>query len=257
MSDAAADIAGDCLIPAGVTLERGTVIGPRVVFAGSDVEVRTGAVIEAAAVIANNVVIGQGAVVRAGAVVLHDVPPNAIVAGNPAEVTGYRSASRDGARPEALIRDASMFEGMSAPARHALGIGDSALYLMRRVTDTRGSLTVGEARRELPFMPERYFVIYDVPSRELRGEHAHHACHQFLICLHGSCRVMLDDGHGRCEVPLDQPDLGIHMPPMIWGTQYRYSPEAVLLVFASMPYESSDYIRSYDEFLSASRTVRR
>jgi WxcM-like protein len=36
---------------------------------------------------------------------------------------------------------------------------------------------------------------------------------------------------------------------MIWGTQYRYSADAVLLVFASHPYDSGDYIRTYDEYL--------
>jgi hypothetical protein len=40
------------------------------------------------------------------------------------------------------------------------------------------------------------------------------------------------------------------MPAMIWGTQYLYSPDAVLLVFASRPYEAEDYLRTYDEFLA-------
>jgi hypothetical protein len=43
--------------------------------------------------------------------------------------------------------------------------------------------------------------------------------------------------------------MGVHMPAMIWGTQYRYSPDAVLLVFASRPYEAEDYLRTYDEFM--------
>ena len=65
---------------------------------------------------------------------------------------------------------------------------------MRRITDARGGLTVGEVPTEVPFSPARYFVVFDVPSVELRGEHAHKLCQQFLICLHGSCRVLLDDG---------------------------------------------------------------
>ena len=62
--------------------------------------------------------------------------------------------------------------------------------------------------------------------------------------------MLLDDGQQRCEVTLDRPDLGVYMPPLIWGTQYRYSPDAVLLVFASRPYEAEDYLRSYDDFLA-------
>ena len=40
------------------------------------------------------------------------------------------------------------------------------------------------------------------------------------------------------------------MPPMTWGTQYQYSPDAVLGVFASLPYDGADYIREYETFLS-------
>jgi len=132
-----------------------------------------------------------------------------------------------------------------------LGVGTAALHRMRRVHDLRGALSVGETGRDLPFVPQRYFVVFDVPSSELRGEHAHRACHQFLICLRGSCRVLLDDGARRVEVDLDRPEIGVSMPPMIWGRQYRYTPDALLLVFASHAYDPDDYIRSYDAFLRA------
>jgi len=36
---------------------------------------------------------------------------------------------------------------------------------------------------------------------------------------------------------------------MIWGTQYRYSGDAVLLVLASHPYDIDDYVRNYEDFL--------
>jgi hypothetical protein len=60
---------------------------------------------------------------------------------------------------------------------------------------------------------------------------------------------MVDDGISRCEVILDKPDVGVYMPALIWGTQYRYSADAALLVFASHAYDPDDYIRTYDEFL--------
>jgi hypothetical protein len=120
---------------------------------------------------------------------------------------------------------------------------------MKRVADLRGELSVGEFEPELPFVPKRYFLVFNVPTREVRGEHAHRVCHQFLICVHGSCRILLDDGNNRREMTLDRPELGVYMPPMIWGTQYRYSANAVLLVFASHSYDPGDYIRSYDAFL--------
>lgn len=244
------EIGPDCIVPSGIRIEPDVQIGARVVFSGPEATVRSGTVIEAASVIANNVTIGQGALVRAGAVVLRSVPPNAIVEGNPAQVVGYRNGSSLNRGPEPRLFSNHKLDQMDRPARVPLGVGDSALFLMRRTVDTRGALTVGEVPGEVPFTPARYFAVFDVPSIELRGEHAHKHCQQFLICLHGSCRVLLDDGEQRCEVTLDRPDMGVFMPELIWGTQYRYSRDAVLLVFASRPYEAEDYLRTYDDFLS-------
>ena len=60
---------------------------------------------------------------------------------------------------------------------------------------------------------------------------------------------MVDDGTHRQEVILDSPELALYVPPMIWGTQYKYTSDAVLLVLASDVYDPSDYIRDYDRFL--------
>jgi UDP-2-acetamido-3-amino-2,3-dideoxy-glucuronate N-acetyltransferase len=122
-----------------------------------------------------------------------------------------------------------------------------------RIVDIRGSISVGEFGRSIPFEAKRYFVVFDVPSRETRGEHAHRACHQFLVCVRGSLAVVVDDGFNRQEFALNRPDLGLYVPPMVWGIQYKFTPDAVLLVVASDYYDPADYIRSYDEF---ARSVR-
>ena len=96
-------------------------------------------------------------------------------------------------------------------------------------------------------------MVFDVPSAETRGEHAHRECHQFLICVRGSCAVVADDGVNRQEFVLNRPEHGLYLPPMTWGIQYKYSPDALLLVFASHYYEAADYIRDYEEFLQVSR----
>ena len=49
---------------------------------------------------------------------------------------------------------------------------------MPLITDLRGSLVVGEYSKQLPFDPKRFFVIFDVPTIEVRGEHAHKIQHQ-------------------------------------------------------------------------------
>jgi hypothetical protein len=135
-----------------------------------------------------------------------------------------------------------------------IGVGRCSLHQLRLVDDLRGNLSVGEFERDLPFTPKRYFLIFDVSAGAVRGEHAHRLCHQFLICVRGSCRVLLDDGRDRREITLDRPDLGVYLPPMIWGTQHSYSPDAMLLVFASEYYDPDEYIRDYDEFCALSKT---
>ena len=122
------------------------------------------------------------------------------------------------------------------------------LHVLREVKDARGDLCVAEVGADLPFAVQRSFLIYNVPSAELRGAHAHHRCHQFLMAVKGSIHVTADDGARREEFVLDRPNLGLHLPPMVWGVQHRYSADAVLLVLASDRYDAADYIRDYAEF---------
>lgn len=205
--------------------------------------IEDGASIGSGAVVLPGVTIGSKAMVAAGAVVTRSVPANAIVVGNPARIIGYVDADRHGA------------PSVRAPAAEVGAVPTTVrgvtFHRLPRVLDIRGSLSVGEFDRSIPFAVKRYFLVFDVPSVETRGEHAHRRCHQFLVCVRGSCAVVADDGKKREEFQLDRPDLGIYLPPMVWGIQYKYSPDAVLLVFASDYYDASDYIRSYPEFLKA------
>jgi UDP-2-acetamido-3-amino-2,3-dideoxy-glucuronate N-acetyltransferase len=127
------------------------------------------------------------------------------------------------------------------------------VHEMLLVNDMRGDLSVGEFERQVPFAARRYFMVFDVPSEDVRGEHAHRECRQFLLCVRGRCHVMVDDGDKREEIVLDRPDLGLYLPPMTWTTHYRHSADALLLVFASDYYDPADYIRDYSEFLAAVR----
>ncbi|NCP88395.1 MAG: hypothetical protein CO094_09840 [Anaerolineae bacterium CG_4_9_14_3_um_filter_57_17] len=137
----------------------------------------------------------------------------------------------------------------SLPAEQDLGVGGAKLYLLSILRGERGGLSFAELGQNLLFLPKRYFLIFDVPGKEIRGEHAHRQCQQFLVCVKGQCAVVVDDGQRRAEVLLNQPNLGLYLPPMVWGVQCNYSPDAVLLVFASRPYEAEDYIRDYEQFL--------
>jgi dTDP-4-dehydrorhamnose 3,5-epimerase-like enzyme len=172
------------------------------------------------------------------------VPPFAIVVGNPAQISGY--VQSDGKNRLAETKQ----KGKTVKSADLPDVKGVRLVNLPMVADLRGSLSFAEYENTLPFIPKRYFLVYDVPSKEIRGEHAHRECHQFLVCIKGNCSVVVDDGSNRAEVLLDGPQLGLHVPPMVWATEYKYSADAVLLVLASEVYRAEDYIRDYDLFLS-------
>jgi acetyltransferase-like isoleucine patch superfamily enzyme/dTDP-4-dehydrorhamnose 3,5-epimerase-like enzyme len=242
---------------AGTTLEDDVVVGPNATFTNDLFPrskehpteyaltlVRTKASIGANATILAGTVVGANAMVGAGAVITRNVPPNAIVTGNPARITGYVSAHARGP-----IR--AEHRGPSMP--QSLSVRDVRLIQLSLATDARGSIAFGQHDTHLPFQPKRFFVVYDVPSKEVRGEHAHRRLEQVLTCIRGSLAVVVDDGHERDEVLLDSPEVGLYVPPMVWATQYRYSQDAMLLVLASDIYDPNDYIRSYEDFVAAVR----
>lgn len=245
----------------GVRLEDDVFVGPNATFT-NDISprskqypatfgqtlVRKGASIGANATILTGITIGARAMIGAGAVVTRSVPPNAVVVGNPAKIVGYvDTTDHEPPEPKAI-----------APADEAVqstSVRGVTLHSLKNVQDMRGSLSVGEFGRDIPFEVKRYFLVYDVPSVEIRGEHAHLRCEQFLIAVKGSVHVVADDGTNREQFVLDRPSVGLYMPPMTWGIQYRYSPDAVLLVLASQHYDSADYVRDYEHFLERAGRV--
>lgn len=128
-------------------------------------------------------------------------------------------------------------------------IYDCSLVELRKIENDCGNLTVMQSRRDLPFDIKRVFYLYDIPSGESRGAHAHRKCHQFIIAVSGSFEVVLDDGNNKRTVVLNRPFYGLHIPPGIWAAEQGFSSGSVCLVLASDMYDDSDYIRNYEEFL--------
>jgi UDP-2-acetamido-3-amino-2,3-dideoxy-glucuronate N-acetyltransferase len=120
--------------------------------------------------------------------------------------------------------------------------------------DSRGILTVGDAD-VLPFQPVRFFVISGVPGGAVRGRHAHKSCHQLVVMVQGTCKLTLIDQHGRDELTVSSGQAAVYIPPMIWGEQSDFSPDAAVLVLASDPYDAGDYIRSVEELLAPQPTA--
>jgi dTDP-4-dehydrorhamnose 3,5-epimerase-like enzyme len=109
-------------------------------------------------------------------------------------------------------------------------------------------LVAVETLQDVPFEVKRVYYIYNVEDGVRRGFHAHRKLNQALICIRGSCKVLLDDGGSREDVTLDDPAEGLFVGKMVWREMYDFSPDAVLLVLASEHYEVEDYIFDYEEF---------
>ena len=115
--------------------------------------------------------------------------------------------------------------------------------------DERGSLVALEAEITVPFDIKRVYYIFDTKSGVVRGLHAHKALSQVMVCLKGSCRVMLDNGLLKEQVVLDSPNKGLLIDSMMWREMHDFSEDCVLLVLANEHYDESDYIRDYNNFL--------
>lgn len=234
----------------GVVLEDDVFIGPNVTFTNdpfprskvfpekfSRTIVHKGASIGANATILPGVNIGANAMIGAGTVVTKDVPPRAIVVGNPAKIIGYTDEA------QANIKD-----NKSPLKSTGLNVLGAQLYSLPLIKNLGGMFCSAEMDKEIPFPVKRYSLIFNVPSKEVQGQHACKTLHEFLVCVKGSCKVFLDDGKNQAEICLDTPTLGLHISPMTWRKQFQYSSDSILLVLSSNLYQPDDYIRNYQEF---------
>ena len=66
------------------------------------------------------------------------------------------------------IYDLNIFASLPRPSNFDLKIGGCSLYFMRTYSDDRGTLSVGEYPKEIPFQSKRFFLVYGVPSLKRR-----------------------------------------------------------------------------------------
>ena len=122
-------------------------------------------------------------------------------------------------------------------------------YAFQQHGDDRGMLVALEEYKDIPFEIKRVYYMYDTKKDVHRGFHAHKSLEQILICIHGSCKVLLDNGTEKNIVSLEKPYEGLYIANNMWREMYDFSEDAVLMVLASEYYKEEDYIRDYNEFL--------
>lgn len=121
-------------------------------------------------------------------------------------------------------------------------------YAFQQHGDERGQLVALEEYKDIPFEIKRVYYMYDTGKNVRRGFHAHKSLEQILICIHGSCKILLDNGYEKKIVSLERPYEGLYIANNMWREMYDFSSDAVLLVLASDFYNEKDYIRDYDKF---------
>lgn len=234
----------------GVTLENDVFIGPNATFTNDpfprskhypDVYPRTlvcqGASIGANATILPGLTIGKNAMIGAGAVVTHDIPPDAVVTGNPARIRRY------------LDQDNYPLPKLANNIVDSRRIDKCQIIQLPKIADPRGNLTFIEGTHHIPFEIKRVYFLYDVPGGAERGGHAHKALHQFIIAMSGSFDVILDDGYVKKSIHLNRSYYGLYICPMIWREINNFSSGAVCMALVSEYFLEADYYRDYSNFL--------
>lgn len=115
--------------------------------------------------------------------------------------------------------------------------------------DERGQLVIVEGGGNIPFDIKRVFYIYGSDKDVVRGQHANRRTEFVLINVAGKSKVKIKDGEGNEIIfCLNRPHTGLYIPTMVWKDMYDFSEDSVLLCLASEHYDSSEYIRDYDEY---------
>ena len=130
-----------------------------------------------------------------------------------------------------------------------MSLKDARIIELPKISDPRGNLTFIEQTNHIPFEIKRVYYLYDVPEAASRGAHAHKAQHEFLIPISGSFDVIVKDSSDQVKFRLDKPNCGLYLPEMTWRDLDNFSTNSICLVLSSGPFDESDYIRDYNEFL--------
>ena len=94
-------------------------------------------------------------------------------------------------------------------------------YTFQQHGDERGMLVAVEELKDIPFEIKRIYYVYDTKDGVRRGYHAHKSLEQILICVHGSCKILLDNGKEQKEVLLEKPYEGLYVPNNMWREMYE------------------------------------
>jgi len=112
------------------------------------------------------------------------------------------------------------------------------LINLNTIEDNRGNITIID--KIIPFNIKRLYYIYNCDSK-IRGGHKHIKTKQALICLNGSCNIIINHDYTHPYI-LDNPKQCLILNPSDYHLMKDFKNNAILLVLASEHYDENDYI---------------
>lgn len=121
-------------------------------------------------------------------------------------------------------------------------------YIRDRSDAQSASLSVLEFS-DLPFLPQRIYFMQNFVTGTTRGNHAHKELDQVFLVLQGELTIEVKRGVATQLFKMNRESGQLLLKRGAWRVISNASKDAILMVIASAPYNESDYIRNWDEYL--------
>ncbi len=114
-----------------------------------------------------------------------------------------------------------------------------------------GGAVVVEGLKDIPFEIKRVFYIFGKGNvGTVRGKHSNRKSEFVLFNVKGKSKVKtIDEDKNEVIYELNEPNQGVYLPKMVWKEMYDFTEDSVLMVLTNEYYDSSEYIRDFDDFV--------
>ena len=126
-------------------------------------------------------------------------------------------------------------------------VSDIELKDLATFTRNSGKLAALQFQNNIPWGITRVFFITSLLP-ETRGGHAHIKCNQAFFCNSGQVKIICRDGTNQSSFELTTMECVLFVPAGIW-VDVVMSEQSSLTVLTDLPYDESDYINKWDEYL--------
>jgi dTDP-4-dehydrorhamnose 3,5-epimerase-like enzyme len=102
---------------------------------------------------------------------------------------------------------------------------------------------------QLRFSPARLYWVTDLIPGSIRGNHAHKTLIQAMFVIHGSFNLKLYNGEDETLHRMLPNGHMLYVQPGIWREFWTDEPGSILCVLCDQPFDESDYIRDFNEYI--------